>query len=391
MSLHLLCIYIITILTTVQSFHYFERVKTYDHSCNVMDYGAKGDGSTNDTKAVQDAINSCFAHGSSSQVYLPSSKTFLVGPLTIQQKCDNCAFTINSSSTLLFSNDRSKWPNNMPCLTIEHQTNFIFEGPGTVDGQGKIWWQHRDDFRPKLMEAHSSSHVVITNILIKNCPDWCLMMATDYTEIFNIHIQNPPSILKNSNDESHNTDGVDVFGQPFYIHDCTINTGDDNVAIKNANDTLIENCHFGSGHGASIGSLDGGWFTNITVRNVVFDGTTPAARIKIHNDAGVGKLWNVLYSNLTMKDVSQAITISEYYDGNKNETCKFQIEDITLENIKASVNASKNVGQIACQPSKPCKSITLKNITITGGKQSWQCNEASVSVTDVSPKVNCIN
>eukprot|EP01083_Nonionella_stella_P232349 819773_1 len=389
MSSYFLFILVISSLKIAHSFHYFQRTPTYDNACNVMDYGAKGDGKTDDTKAVQDAIDTCFKHGSSAQVYLPPKKTFLVFPLSIKHKCDNCAFTING--TLLFSNDRLKWPNDEDCLTISDQNNFVFEGPGTVNGQGLIWWQHRNDFRPRLMTAQSSSNVVITNIFIENCPSWCLDMHTDYTEIFGVHIENPPSKLKNANDESHNTDGVDVFGQPFYIHDCIFNTGDDNVAIKDANDTLVENCHFGSGHGASIGSLDGGWYTNITIRNIVFDGTTQAARIKIDNDAGHGRLWNVLYSNLTMKDVSQAIILSEYYSSDNNETCKFQVEDITVEGITASVNSSKNVGVIACQPSKPCKNITLKNIKISGGKQAWQCNEASVSVTDVSPKVNCIN
>ena len=101
-----------------------------------------------------------------------------------------------------------------------------------------------------------------------NLTNHCLEMYTDSTEIFNIQIYNPPSVLPNSNQESHNTglcstlyskyiqkifsqiyttDGIDVHGQPFYVHDSVINTGDDNVAMH-ANDTLIENCQFGSGH-----------------------------------------------------------------------------------------------------------------------------------------------
>ena len=276
-------------------------------------------------------------------------------------------------------------------LTDTHNTKQkVLEGPGQIDGQGLIWWQNRNDFRPKIVHANSCNGVVLTNFLLKNCPNHCLEMYTDSTEIFNIHIENPPSELKNTNDESHNTDGIDVHGQPFYVHDCIINTGDDNVALH-ANDTLIENCQFGSGHGASIGSLGGGYLTNITVQNIVFKGTTPAARIKIDNNADDGKLWNVLYKNLTMTDVSQAIVLTEYYSSNKNETCKFKVEDITFQDIKAKVNGTKQVGQIACQPSNPCKSITLNNVDISGGTQSWQCNEATVSANSVEPKINCIN
>ena len=51
-------------------------------------------------------------------------------------------------------------------------------------------------------------------------------------------------------------------------HHCNISTGDDNVALH-FNNTLIEKNFFGTGHGASIGSLGPGsaWLTNITVRD----------------------------------------------------------------------------------------------------------------------------
>jgi hypothetical protein len=54
---------------------------------------------------------------------------------------------------------------------------------------------------------------------------------------------------------------------------CTVNftTGDDNVAVH-ANGTLVEDSYFGSGHGASIGSLCDDWITNVTFRNISFHG-----------------------------------------------------------------------------------------------------------------------
>ena len=65
------------------------------------------------------------------------------------------------------------------------------------------------------------------------------------------------------------------------MHDCLFDTGDDNIAAH-ANNTLIENCQFGNGHGASIGSLCNNWLTNITFRNIEFNGTTTGCRIKVH-------------------------------------------------------------------------------------------------------------
>ena len=68
-------------------------------------------------------------------------------------------------------------------------------------------------------------------------------------------------------------------GSPFYIHDCTISVGDDNIA-GHANDTLVEDCAFGTGHGASIGSLSSGITQNVTFRRITFNGTVQAMRVK---------------------------------------------------------------------------------------------------------------
>ena len=62
--------------------------------------------------------------------------------------------------------------------------------------------------------------------------------------------------------------------------------GDDNIAIKNDTaNVLIENCVFGNGHGASIGSVPDtngvmGYVTNITFRNLIMNGNA-ACKIKV--------------------------------------------------------------------------------------------------------------
>src|SRR6516165_9192496 len=53
---------------------------------NVLDYGAKGDGTNDDTAAVQKAIDACAAQGGG-QVLLPAG-TFLTGALTLHTGID---------------------------------------------------------------------------------------------------------------------------------------------------------------------------------------------------------------------------------------------------------------------------------------------------------------
>lgn len=51
-------------------------------------------------------------------------------------------------------------------------------------------------------------------------------------------------------------DGIDIHGDSFWVHGSYISTGDDNVAIH-ASNVRVSDCRFGTGHGASIGSLGG--------------------------------------------------------------------------------------------------------------------------------------
>merc|ERR1712228_61341 len=182
---------------------------------------------------------------------------------------------------------------------------------------------------------------------------------------------------------SENTDGVDVYGSPVWIHDCYFDNGDDNVAVH-ANDTLIENCRFGTGHGASIGSIPGGWITNITFRNIQFNGTDNGIRIKTDQNVKEGRLWDVHYENLNMNNVKYDTTqIVQTYNSNTGGESQLYIDGVTIENV-TSVGSEK-AGTIVCQKSTPCKNIVLKNVKIDA-TEGFQCEYAYGSATDTTPQ-----
>ena len=68
-----------------------------------------------------------------------------------------------------------------------------------------------------------------------------------------------------------NTDGIDLVGTNCLIQNCTINAGDDNIALGTSTasaistNILVTNCTFGAGHGVSIGSNTAGAVSNLTV------------------------------------------------------------------------------------------------------------------------------
>jgi hypothetical protein len=54
---------------------------------NVLDFGAKGDGTNDDTASIQQAVDACAANGGG-QVVLPGGKIFLTGAITLRSRVD---------------------------------------------------------------------------------------------------------------------------------------------------------------------------------------------------------------------------------------------------------------------------------------------------------------
>eukprot|EP00486_Rosalina_sp_Unknown_P001154 CAMPEP_0201564580 /NCGR_PEP_ID=MMETSP0190_2-20130828/3012_1 /ASSEMBLY_ACC=CAM_ASM_000263 /TAXON_ID=37353 /ORGANISM="Rosalina sp." /LENGTH=377 /DNA_ID=CAMNT_0047980959 /DNA_START=81 /DNA_END=1214 /DNA_ORIENTATION=+ len=360
----------------------------YDYECNVMDYGAKGDGKTDDTKAIQAAMNDCYLnntkYNTSGLVILPSSKSFLSYPLYVT-KITNAAFEIESSSTLIISNDRDNWPSDADFLVFHESNNIEIFGGGLINGQGEIWWANQGKFAPRTIYCHDCTNLLITNITIKDPPYHTLELYADNTEVSYVTILAPPSTGVPPNEQSHNTDAVDVHGSPFWIHDCYFDTGDDNVAVH-ANDTLVENCYFGNGHGASIGSLEEGYYKNITFTNIVFNGTTNGIRIKSDSGSKTGKVSDVYFKNLSMNKVNNTIVINQYYPNNKTESSKFIFDGVYIENVTA-VN-SLNAGLFQCQETTPCHHIELTNVNIqaTANNGQFECEYAYGTASDTKPQ-----
>ena len=366
------------------------RVRVSGPTCNVLDYGAVGDGKTDDTAAVQRAIVACTS-ASGGTTFLPAGKIFLTSALKLSTKSAPAALVIDG--VLRFSNDTKTWPQSAAhCLTFGGGAAIALTGAGTIDGQGAAWWPARDAFRPGLFYASDIPELIIANLTFLNSPNHNLEVYVGNTEIAGVTVLAPPSAGVAV--PSHNTDAIDLHGDYFYVHDSRLDVGDDNLAIH-CSHVVAERISFGNGHGASIGSLGGAVaIENVTVRDSRFDGTSAGVRVKVDSKGTTGYVKGVTYANLTMTNVAETVNVCYYYDvdgacnypgaPSPSATSTMSL-DILIVNV-TSENAGA-AGQLTCASSAgSCAGVDVQGVVHTGTPpKGWACQDAKATATGNTP------
>lgn len=369
---------------------------------NVRELGAKGDGKTFDTDAIQKALDDCGKAGGGT-VLLPKG-IYLSKPLTIRTKT---AFIIDEGATLLAStnqNDFLKVPGDwlkatgggdfVPFISGKDLEDVTIGGRGTIEGSGAVWWEAAEEARkkvsgftlprPNLIVLTRVKNLVVRDVTIQNSPKFHLVPTEcDDVLITNVTILAP--------ERAPNTDAIDPsVCRRVTITKCLIDVGDDNVAVKSGKrmdgrefaveDLTITDCTFKHGHGMSIGSETVGGVKNVIVRNCTFEDTDNGIRIKSDRKRG-GTVENFLCENITMKNVRGAITITSYYpkipatdeaQPVTDTTPKYR--NITLRNI--SGNSIKSAGVIVGLPESLIENVLLENVNITAEQGGLEIRNA---------------
>ncbi|MGD0016702.1 MAG: glycoside hydrolase family 28 protein [Verrucomicrobiia bacterium] len=373
------------------------RAKVFD----VRKYGAIGDGKTLDTVAIQAALDKCGVAGGG--VVRFSAGTYLSQPITLRNKT---TLLLEKGATLLATPTQADFLKNgtdwlaatsgsdfIPFVGGRNLTNITFTGQGTIDGNGGVWWEEAEKARqikpgytlprPNLVVLTGCTNVCMQNITLQNSPKFHFVPTDcDGLIISNVTVLAPP--------HAANTDAIDPsICRNVLITKCHIDVGDDNIAIKSGKkvagrefaceNITVTDCVFLHGHGVSIGSETVGGVRNLTVRNCTFEGTENGLRIKSQRGKG-GVIENISYSDITMKNVNPAITLTSYYmyssAGDPTQPSAIKDENaepvtdktpiyrnIRISNVTAT--CQKSVGFILGLPESPISDVVLENVSIT--------------------------
>lgn len=380
-------------------------------SCDARANGAKGDGVTKDTAAIQKAIDTCAGQGGGTVVL--SAGTYVSAPIVLKS---NINFHLDKGATLLGSPDHADYPpitmfhlpDLQPLVSATHATNVAITGEGTIDGNGESWWLEaraiRDHGvlgnghpRPKLIIFDHCNDVRVEGVTIQNSPMWQLVpYYSNNVVIRNVRILAPQ--------HSPNTDAIDPFSSSNVLIDHVYSdVGDDNVAIKSgpinspgpddpSRNITIRDCTFMHGHGLSIGSELSGGAHNVLAERISFEGTDNGIRVKANRDRG-NDVGNFVFRDITMKNVRNDIIISEYYpkvmpaEGAVAEPLTRLtplFHDIVIENVVAT--GEGNAGAIVGLPESPVRNVVLRNVKIEA-KTSLSIGYAQVTAEGLTVKV----
>jgi len=325
------------------------------------------------TTLIQNAINYCNKNGGGT-IRLTGG-IYRTGPIRI---LSNITLRIDSGATLLGSPIMTDWNVGTTMRNLLYTTggpfvNVRITGKGTIDGNGAPWWAaynaNNTISRPRLIYLSNITNLTIDSLTVQNSPSFHIVPNTCKNVVID-------HITINTLKTSPNTDGIDP-SQCYnvLITNCSISTGDDNIAIKAGGnvgfaatqDITVTNCTFGAGHGLSIGSETFGGYNNLRVSGCTFKSTTNGIRIK--SSAGNGGLVsNTYYSNITMTGVTNPIVIDWNYSAPVTTTPPMIPAGSNIYFNNVNITGSANAGLFNGLTNSLIQNVVITNSNISASK-----------------------
>jgi len=274
------------------------------NSFNVFSYGAKGDGISVDTEAIQRTIDAAAASGTNAVVEIPPGFSFVVGTLKLPGNLD-----FNLDGILLASTNQADYSGDS-VLSASNAPNLQISGTGTLNGQSlsfmtnydapNEWWLFAP-WRPKMFMLTGCTNLIVRDLSFGDAPYWGLhMLGCHDVLVTNLTVRNRLNVPNCDGIDADHCQQVEIcncdviagddaivvkntrqttdFGPCAYIHvhDCLLQTQDSGVKIgtetcSDVHDVLFENCRIASAsRGLTIQLRDEGSVSNVVFRQLHF-------------------------------------------------------------------------------------------------------------------------
>src|SRR5437763_1757118 len=322
---------------------------------NVLDFGAVGDGTTDNTAAIAAAIDACHRRGGG-RVLVPAG-TYLTGAVYLKSHVD---LHVDAGATLSFSGDVTKYPtvltryegiecmNHSPMVYAYRERNIALTGSGTLDAGGTSTWKKGSEraylesliaqgitdprqrivpgsghfMRSTFVEPYACDTVLIQGVTLKNPRFWQLHP----TLCRNVTID---GVSTDPSTAHSNTDGCDPeCCDHVVIANCNLGAHDDNIAIKSGRDAdgrrvnvpcqnlVIADCVMDGNWGAiTCGSEQTGGIRNVYAYRLTVKGDTKFALYVKSNTLRGGFSQNINLDSISGTFARDFVFVTSTYNG----------------------------------------------------------------------------
>lgn len=298
---------------------------------NIVDFGAVGDGITNNAKAIQKAIDTCNEKGGG-KVVVPAGNVFMTGSIVLKSnvefhleegtilKASNRMEDYDAMEGMIASQIDSSVPSYVNCeyngkpfqyfIYAKDAKNISFTGTGKIDGTEELYYGDIDQYhiegsfypRIPMMLIEKVSNLLIKDVILTRCGFWtvhlvgCVDVLIDSIKILNS--------LKMAN-----SDGIDPdHCKNVKIINTYIECADDCLVFKNTKafeeygvceNIVVSGCTFISTSAAiKFGTESENTFRNILIENCSIERSNRGISLQLRD---CGNIENVKFSNINIE------------------------------------------------------------------------------------------
>ena len=380
---------------------------------SILDYGAVSDTTRLSTNAIQQAIDQCAADGGG-RVVVPAGN-YTIGTLVLRSMVE---LYLESGATLYGSTRLSDYrPMRSSYVSLRTQTETVqliyadsveqvsITGQGTIDGRGrafaKLSWNDEGITRPHLLRFIQCHGVTVSGVTLRNSGCWMQhYLACDKVRIEGITVFNR---------NNYNNDALDIDGcHDVVVRGMMADSDDDAITLKSTSPRLCENVRIAdcvvSSHcnAIKLGTETNGGFRNISISGIVvrpsadqrekfFGQWIGSSAISLEIVDG-GQMENVSISDILVEGTESPIFIRlanrarGYFEGQVIDHVG-SIRGIYLDNIHI-----RHAGSMGCSitglPGHPVENVWLSRIHLyhRGGVTETDLPAIRKALTDEKEK-----